>query len=511
MSNPHRVLSVFVLLLLSFFAAVEASAQSTFQISFGPLFTVDSTADSNDVNVGNGVCADADGRCTLRAAIEESNYEPVANVASINIIIFALPQPAVIELTRGELTITAGVWIFGPGARRLTVQRSSDPGTAAFRIFHIAAGNGGVEIRRLSIRNGNAGSGNGGGILVEENSGLSLKDLAITENSAANGGGIANASRSFFAERLLISSNTAVANGGGIFSQVSLLFSGPRVSNSTITNNSAASGGAIYNSGGIYLVNNTISSNTATAAASSIFNGSGSAVLLNTIVGRDEPAVATALSGSFTSKGNNVVTDARGSTGLTNGVNGDQVSDNNAIDPLLGPLADNGGHTDTRALLADSPAINAGSDCVLNDSCSELIRLNLSSDQRGRYSRKAGSAVDVGAYEAGSGPPLETVSFGLLPGPGRPALFSGAVAVLTSVTTGEKHYAAVNPFGGRRFQNIATDFYILETRAKRALASGGVFPLALDEVLPSAQNLRTEPDAVESFRLIIESSKPKLK
>ena len=125
MQNFRYLLSIISLLFFSFFAVSEAWAQPTLQISIGPLFTVNSTADTIDANPGDALCADSSGRCTLRAAIQESNVEPNPNVTSTNVIIFALPNPAVIDLTLGELNITSGIWMFGPGARRLTVQRSS--------------------------------------------------------------------------------------------------------------------------------------------------------------------------------------------------------------------------------------------------------------------------------------------------------------------------------------------------------------------------------------------------
>jgi CSLREA domain-containing protein len=505
MQNFHRRLSITSLLFLSFCIATDARAQSTFQISIGPLFTVNSTADTIDANPGDGICADSNGRCTLRAAIEESNQEPIPNATSTNVIIFALPNPAVIDLTLGELNITSGIWIFGPGARRLTVQRSFAPGTANFRVFRVASNGPGVEIRRMTIRNGNAGSQDGGGILAEADSGLSLSDVAIVSNSAANGGGIAVAARAFFVNRILVNSNTATLKGGGIFNQG---FFSPKITNSTITNNTAASGGAIHNTGSLLLANDTISNNTATVAATSIFSESGSINILNTIIGRDAPSAIAALSGSFTSSGNNVVTDSRNSTGFTNGVNNDQVSENNVIDPLLGGLVNNGGHTDTRALLTGSPAIDAGNDCVLTDSCSTFPRNGLSSDQRGRYQRKVGNAVDVGAFEAGAVPNENVISFGLVPRPGGPAFFSGAIGVLTSATTNEKNYSAANPVGAIRFQNIAADFYILEIRGKRALYSGGPFPIGLDEIpigAPTAQFTTTED--LSGFRFTIDQSK----
>lgn len=503
MQNFQRLLPVVYLLLFSFSALTEAKAQSSFQASIGPLFTVNSPADSIDSNVGDGICSDAQGRCTLRAAIEESNYEPVANAFSINVIIFALPNPSVIDLTQGELTITSGTWIFGTGARNLTVQRSLAPGTGNFRVFRIAAANGGVvDLRRLTIKNGNAGIGNGGGIFVEAGNGASLADVAITENSAANGGGIASAGQTLIVNRVLLSLNNASSNGGGIFNQGGI--PGPRIVNTTITGNFAARGGGVYNSGTVWLVNDTITNNGVSEAAVGIFNEAGSVNVLNTLIGAAPATSPSVLSGAFTSKGNNFVGDARNSTGFAHGVNNDLVSGETQIDPMFGLLVNNGGHTDTRALLPGSPAIDAGNDCVLTASCDVPFFSEIVSDQRGRYHRKNGNAVDIGAFESGGGPPLETISFGALPRPGRPAFFSGAIAVLTSATTGEKIYSAVKPFGGFRFQDLPVDFYILEIKGKRYLTNGSPVPIGLDDIPLGPVEGRIRFDRDLGFRLIVE-------
>ena len=85
----------------------------------GLLLTVNSTADSRDALTGDRVCADEQGRCTLRAAVEETNSN-----ATRDAIIFDIPQPSVIELTFGELFLVQSLDILGPGARRLTIQRA---------------------------------------------------------------------------------------------------------------------------------------------------------------------------------------------------------------------------------------------------------------------------------------------------------------------------------------------------------------------------------------------------
>jgi CSLREA domain-containing protein len=114
-----------VLLLLLTLTADETKAE-------GKLLTVNDAGDSFDANPGDRICADGNGKCTLRAAIQESNA-----CCYLNVINFVLPMPAVIDLTLGELQITRWLSIVGPGAKSLTVQRSPAQGTPNFRIFHI--------------------------------------------------------------------------------------------------------------------------------------------------------------------------------------------------------------------------------------------------------------------------------------------------------------------------------------------------------------------------------------
>jgi len=99
------------------------------------------------------------------------------------------------------------------------------------------------------------------------------------------------------------------------------------------------------------------------------------------------------VSGQFTSQGYNLIGQSNGSGGFADGVNADLVGSTNApLNPLLGPLTNNGGPTFTIALLPGSPALDAGDDALL------AAPLNLLTDQRG-LPRKSGAHVDIGAYE----------------------------------------------------------------------------------------------------------------
>lgn len=120
----------------------------------------------------------------------------------------------------------------------------------------------------------------------------------------------------------------------------------------------------------------------------------------NTIVAGNTASTSSPdASGTFTSQGHNLVGNGDNSTGFTG--TGDQVGTTGSeIDPKLGPLAYNGGPTQTHALLTSSPALDAG-----NNAFSDTA--GLTTDQRA-VARKLDSAsdadttqtVDIGSFEA---------------------------------------------------------------------------------------------------------------
>lgn len=433
----------------------------------GMLLTVNDSGDGADAVAGDSICATSDGRCTLRAAIEEANIE--AGVSDV--IMFALPQPAVIELTFGEIPITHGLEIVGPGARRLTIRRSTQSGTPNFRIFHTFSP-AYVTIRGITLQNGS--SDLGGGLFVESTTDnaefVRLFDAALIGNHATNGGA-AGASGKLYLVRCLIASNTAT-DGGGAFANIgSTAFTA--ITSSTLTGNSAAQGGAIQNeSGSMILVNDTISGNSASSAASSIDSGAaGNTAVLNTIVGRDTGTQVSALQGSFQSAGNNIVTNVGKATGFINGVNGDQVSQNNLIDPKLGPLTNNEGQTDTMALLPGSPAIGNANVCATFSKCAEIPNFFIYGyyDQRHFWRRDLTTPpVDIGAVESDGVSPLLS-NGGVTTYLGNGTRFGNSPVILIYPTTLAKYYSVVRSTGIFNFTDIPyTDAYVFDIRAKRA-------------------------------------------
>jgi hypothetical protein len=174
-------------------------------------------------------------------------------------------------------------------------------------------------------------------------------------------------------------SDQAGAAGGGIQNTGNC---GASIENSTLHGNLAEVGGAIGNSGSLALVNVTIGRNGATDEGGGIFQfgNTSQTELTNTIIAENFPQDCEGL--AVTSNGYNLASD--------NSCNLDAVGDLINIDPQLGPLNLNGGPTRTMALMAGSPAIDAGTDT------------GLTSDQRGVL-RPQGAEVDVGAYEREAG------------------------------------------------------------------------------------------------------------
>jgi LPXTG-site transpeptidase (sortase) family protein len=184
------------------------------------------------------------------------------------------------------------------------------------------------------------------------------------------------------------------------------------IANSTFNNNSADEGGAVYNIGfGSTVSNSTFSGNRASIRGGAIkndnlmdasinisystisgnqadvdgggidsfYNGGNGVSFTNTILSNNTHGNC-GTGTNYTSNDYNIVSD--GTCGLSG------TNDRSNTNPLIGPLANNGGPTQTFALLTGSPAINPG---VNGTTCPV-------SDQRG-VARPQGSSCDIGAYE----------------------------------------------------------------------------------------------------------------
>jgi hypothetical protein len=335
--------------------------------------------------------------------------QAIADAAPGDTISFNLPANSTITLA-SELSIYKNLTINGPGTSLLSIS-----GNNAVRILNIGAT---VNISGLTLTAGNNPGGQGGAIYMNDvNSKLFLDRSVVSNSVAGNGGGIYSwIGSTINVTNSTISGNTSSGSGGGIY-----LHNGTNtISNSLIVGNtSGGAGGGIFNIGHpsitkAIIINSTISGNTSASYGAGIGNqdvnleishstivdnlgwqyagginvSGGSASVKNTILHNPEVGDCNA---------NPIPIDGGGNLSSDTHCFFSAATSANKTDPMLGPLADNGGPTHTYSLLSGSPAINRipSADCVL------------SSDQRGAP-RPQGAGCDSGAFEYNSVVPSPT-------------------------------------------------------------------------------------------------------
>jgi CSLREA domain-containing protein len=398
------------------------------------------------VNTAGDTVNANDGLCSLREAITAANTNTASGPAAgecaagagADTISFAGNYTITLAPASGQLpNVTSPITINGNGAANTVVQAHASPNTATTRLFYVDFGN--LTLNRLTVRNGRCngscanGSNVGGGIYNSLGT-LTVTNSIITANSSSSLGGGIYSTGTLTITGSIISGNSAPTGGGGISASGTLtvatstfsgnIASGPgggisnsgtlTVLRSTFSGNSAGSGGGIShnfssvtanvtnstfsgNSAGLFgggiiiglngtltVTNSTLSGNAANgtvAAGGGIYRDSGTVTLRNTIIANS--TAGGNCGGTITNGGNNL------DSGATCGWGSNNNSQSNT-DPKLGPLASNGGLTQTMALLAGSPAIDTGMDA----GCP-------ATDQRGKP-RPQGTHCDIGAYESPS-------------------------------------------------------------------------------------------------------------
>jgi len=227
-------------------------------------------------------------------------------------------------------------------------------------------------------------SGDNGGAIYNADSGghLEVSNSTFTLNTASAGGGIASDSGTVIVKGSTLKQNSAdhpLGSGGGILNGPGAVMT---VVNTTLAGNIADYyGGGIYNRGTLTMKNSTLSGNSASASnGGGLANYAGTLHIANTIIANSPSG------GDCINEGGATIP-----TNLNNLVE-DGSCDGTMGDPLLADLADNGGPTQTMALLEGSPAIDAGDDAT----CAAAPVSGV--DQRG-VTRPQGAHCDIGAYE----------------------------------------------------------------------------------------------------------------
>jgi hypothetical protein len=299
--------------------------------------------------------------------------------------------------------------IHGTNSKTVVTADNSITNTTVLDGFAVTAGN-------------NTDTGDGGG-MRNNGGGPVIANCTFAGNKANyNGGGMCNNNifNQFVMTNCTFSGNTAHNNGGGMcnngifdqFVMTNCTFSGNTafngggmcntnivnpfvaMTNCTFAGNTASNGGGMYNEASSHTVTNcTFSENTATTAGGMynmnasnpiitnciFWDGSGGEITNNTSTSASAPVLTNCIV-----KNGNIGTGTSASGTIT-------------IDPQLGPLADNGGRTQTCAISAASSAIDGGLDTGVHAIGMKVITVP-ATDQRG-VSRPQGAGVDIGAYE----------------------------------------------------------------------------------------------------------------
>ena len=328
------------------------------------------------------------------------------------------------ELTLARSTLSnnssgGGGGVFVSATSSCTIVSTHFTGNSA-----VSAGGGIYNLGSVSIQGGSVnlnqvtGANAEGGGISSSNT-LLLTDTTVSGNavtgSSGIGGGLDNSGTATIT-RCTFSGNSATGRsgasppggGGGINNSGPLTLTNSTISGNSITAANGGGGGILNTTGGATtLTACTIAFNSCVSpSGGGVASGTGGTVTCrNTVIARNttpnSPAIALDVLGTFTTQGFNFI----GTSGGTNGFSstaGDLVGGTGGavINPLLDPLADNGGPTRTHALQTGSPAIDVGSP-----------GFGVVTDQRGfpRFTDTpavaglvGGNASDIGAFESGN-------------------------------------------------------------------------------------------------------------
>jgi predicted outer membrane repeat protein len=368
--------------------------------------------------------------CTLRDAIAAANSDTAVGgcAAGSGADVIELTPGATYTLSavdngdslgpNGLPVITSTMTINGHGA---VLARAALAGTPDFRFFHVVAG-GALSLSQLTLANGRVSGPSlldGGAALVRAGGSLAAAGSVFSGNYASASGGAIASTGALSITGGAFTGNRAFAYGGAVLGGALAITGSSFVGNnvgagqggavaatgratigaSTFATNTATSGGGLFvdglsGAGEASVVNSTFTAN-GIAGLGGGLSSSGALTLTNVTVAGNASGVARA-GGTLTLR-NTILTSNGGAdcSGALDdgGGNIHWPSDVGgcpgvAADPKLGPLADNGGPTQTMALPVGSGAIDAGADAVCPPT-----------DQRG-VARPQGAACDSGAYEA---------------------------------------------------------------------------------------------------------------
>ena len=429
-------------------------------------FTVNTTADAHDAHPGEGICADAAGQCTLRAALEVAAASPSGSTVSITV------PAGTYDLTLGSLRLGSGgvpvkVTVDGAGAASTVVAA-----TGRFRVMAVTARAIGL-LENLEITGGRAGPNSYGGGIFSKGV-LTLSHDSLIGNTAGAGGGVDNAGGT-----LTVTGATIKNNDGGQFGGGGIQNGGPKnvpgmvvVRSSTITGNVTRNEG-----GGIFSGQNghPAAAGQAAAAPRGICAPARCAA----------PRLAAA-AGLVLHVSNSTVSGNRGSNGGggiaaegTATLTGSQVNNNSAGAAIGGGVFNVGTVTDST--ISDNTASSGGG----VEDYPGLFMTITSSTLDGNHGTADGGALDINQQITVRGSTLAGNKAGgnVFMGMGAAAEIDGGATLIVSdstiagSTTRPPGRGSIDNFGGRLTLSFAT------LSGSQGLLTGGGFNSATGTIL----------------------------
>jgi len=348
---------------------------------------------------------------TLATVIAFSKNLPIINTNPLAITLSGNNVARIFNINGGNVTmsnfnfINGRMTTFGGGAIRnggnLTITLCNFSNNIC--VFPLAAGSfgGGALLNVLGATcdisycefTNNTSTLRGGGAIYNAGT-MTITNSGIYNNTTVGntvtgpGGGVFNQNNLTMTNCTVNGNTASFGNGGGIFFTDSSLNQSAVITNCTITNNISVRGGPGPSGGS----GGGIAKDTAVTTLNCSLGNT--IVALNVVSNISSPPPLTPdILGPYISNGSNFIGDGTGSTSFINGVNGDQVGNTiTPIDPLLNPLGNYGGPTQSRTLQIASTCINAGN--VANIPPGTIY------DQRGPgFPRIIAGNVDIGAVE----------------------------------------------------------------------------------------------------------------
>ncbi|CAN5157061.1 hypothetical protein BH20ACT5_BH20ACT5_00830 [soil metagenome] len=352
-------------------------------------FVVDTAADTVDANPGDGICADANGDCSLRAAVQEANAFAGDDTIRLGLgVTYTLTLTGADEdaSATGDLDVTSNITIEG--------NTSTVDAAGIDRAFDVLDGE--LVVFGLRVTGGSPPEGQSGGGFRSTNS-LVISDSEVSGNvvagTGASGGGVFNDAGDLIVIASVIADNSATRAGGGIEANAGTT----AIDNTQLTNNDTGpepgNGGGFHltGEGRVSVTNSAVSGNTASAEGGGLWNSATGTMFVadSTISGNTASGAAAEQGGGglYTDGGRTVVDGTDLVDNVADGASGSG-----------GAILNNLGTVEVfDSTITGNTAVRAGGGVEANVGSTRLMRTDLSANATGPNPGNGGGLHLTGA------------------------------------------------------------------------------------------------------------------